>query len=84
MVEEEAHCCFTFAIKCGHGLDQLSEVIDCHNDVFMTVGQDRVDCHEVDFPFAETLDCNYRVKWCRGGSFHWGKEMTTAKILDCL
>ena len=61
MVEEEAHCCFTFAIKCGHGLDPLSEVINCHNDVFMIVGRGRVDCHEVDYPFAEGTDYDYGV-----------------------
>ena len=56
MVEEEACHCSTFAIKCGHGLGPLSEVIDCHNDVFMTVGLGRVDCHEVEGP-----DCDYGV-----------------------
>ena len=61
MVEEEAHCCFTFAIKCGHGLDQLSEVFDCHNDVLMTISQDGVDCHEVNYPFVEGPDCDYGV-----------------------
>ena len=61
MVEEEACRHLTFVIKCGHGLDPLSEVINCHNDVFMTVGRDGVDCHEVDFPFAEGPDCDYGV-----------------------
>ena len=61
MVEEEESRCLNFAIKCRHGLDPLSEVIDCHNDVFMTIFQDRVDCHEVNFPFAERPDCKYEV-----------------------
>ena len=61
MVEEEACRYFTFAIKCGHGLGPLSEVIDYHNDVFSTIGQDRVDYHEVDFPFIERPDCDYGV-----------------------
>ena len=61
MVEEEVCCSFSFAIKCGHGLGPLSEVIDFHNDVFMTVSRDGVDCHEVDFPFAEGPDYDYRV-----------------------
>ena len=61
MVEEEVHRCFTFEIKCGHGLDPLSEVIDYHNDVFMTIGRDRVDCHEVNCPFAERSDYDYGV-----------------------
>ena len=39
VVKEETCHCFTFAIKCGHGLDPLSEVINCHNDVFMTVAE---------------------------------------------
>ena len=61
MVEEEAYCCFTFSIKCGHGIGPLSEVIDYHNDVFMTIGLDKVDFHEVDFPFAQGTDCDYGV-----------------------
>ena len=61
MVEEEVRRCFTFEIKCGHGLSPLSEVIECHNDVFMIVGRDGVDCHEVDCPFAEGPDCDYGV-----------------------
>ena len=61
MVEEEARCCFTFAIKCGHGLGPLSEVIDCNNDVFMTISRDRVDCDEVNCPFVEGLDCDCEV-----------------------
>ena len=61
MVKEETCRRFSFAIKCGHGLIPLSEVINCHNDVFMTIGQGRVDCHEVDFPFAEGTDYDYGV-----------------------
>ena len=61
MVEEEARYCFNFSIKCGHGLGPLSEVIGCHNDVFMTVGRGRVDNHEVNFPFAKGTDCDYGV-----------------------
>ena len=61
MVEEEAHCYFTFAIECGHGLSPLSEEINSHNDIFMTVGLGRVDCHEVDCPFTEGIDCDYGV-----------------------
>ena len=44
--------CFSFAIERRHGLDPLSELISCHNDVFMTIGQGKVDCHEIDCPFA--------------------------------
>ena len=61
MVEEEACRYFTFAIKCGHGLDLLSELIDCHNDVFMTVSRNGFDCHEVEFPFVEGPNCDYGV-----------------------
>ena len=61
MVEEEACHFFTFAIKCGHGLGPLSEVINCHNDVFMIVGRGRVDFNEFDFPFAEGTDYDYGV-----------------------
>ena len=84
MVKEEACCGFSFAIKCGHGLFPLSEVINCHNDVFMTISRNGVDCHEVDCPFVEGPDCDYRVEWCKGGSFLWGKELTAAIVFDYL
>ena len=53
MVEEETCRCFTFAIKCGYGLGPLSELINYNNDVFMIVVRGRVDCHEVNYLFAE-------------------------------
>ena len=61
MVKEEASYGFSFVIKCGHGLSTLSEVIECHNDIFMTIRQYGVDCHEVDYPFAEGPDYDYMV-----------------------
>ena len=61
MVKEETCLVFTFLIECAHGLGPLSELINNHDDIFMTIGQGRVDCHEVDFPFAEGTDCDYRV-----------------------
>ena len=84
MVKEEACCSFGFAIKCGHGLCPLSEVIDYHNDVFMTISQNWVDCHEVNCPFAEGPDYDYGVQWCKGSSCLWGKELTAVTMLDCL
>ena len=84
MVEEEPHYYFSFAIKCGHGLSPLSEVIDYHNDVFMTIRRDRFDFHELYCPFAERLDCDYGVLWCRGGSCFWGKDLIAATMLECL
>ena len=61
MVKEEKCCHFAFAIKCGHGLNALSELINRHNDVFMIIGQGRVDCHDVDCPFAKGTDYDYGV-----------------------
>ena len=59
MVEEKSRCHFNFAIECGHGLSPLGEVIDCHDDVFVTISRNGVDCHEVDFPFAKGTDYEY-------------------------
>ena len=61
MVEEEMSYGFNFAIECGHGFGPLGEVIDCHGDVFVTISQNGVDCHEVNCPFAERSDCDYGV-----------------------
>ena len=61
MVKEESCRRFTFAIERGHGLGPLSEVINSHNDIFVTIGRGRVYFHEVDFPFTEGTDCDYGV-----------------------
>ena len=61
MVEEETRWGFHFAIKCGHGLGPLGEVINCHDDVFVAISRNGVDGQEVDFPFAEGPDCDYEV-----------------------
>ena len=39
----------------------VDNVIDCHDDVFVTISRNGVDCHEVNFPFAEGPDCDYGV-----------------------
>ena len=59
MVEEETRCGFIFAIECGHGFGPLGEVIVCHDNVLVAISQNGVYGHEVDFPFAEGLDCDY-------------------------
>ena len=61
MVKEETRRRFNFTIEHGHGLDPLSEVINHHNDIFMTIGRGRVDCHEIDCPFIEGTNCDYEV-----------------------
>ena len=66
VVKEEMFRHFTFAIEHGHGLGPLGEVINNHNDIFMTVDWGRVDCHEFDFPFIEGTNCDYGVHRCGG------------------
>ena len=61
MVEEETCCSFSFAIECGHGFGPLGEVIDCHDNVLVAISRNEVDGHEVNCPFVEGTDYDYRV-----------------------
>jgi hypothetical protein len=75
MIEYEQCCIFLGIIKCRHQLGPFSEIIDDYDDVSMPPDRVRVTCHEVDSPFSEWTNENYRVKRSR---------MRSDLILVCL
>jgi hypothetical protein len=48
-----------------HRLNPLSEIIHSYNNVSMALDRVRVTCHEVNTPFSEWTDGNYKVKRSR-------------------
>jgi hypothetical protein len=61
MIEYEQCCSFPGVIECRHRLDPFSEVIHNYDDVSMPPNRLRVTCHEVNAPFCEGTNRNYRV-----------------------
>jgi hypothetical protein len=61
MVEEEVCCSVSGVVKCRHGFNPLSEVIDCDDDVFVSIATRRVASHEVYAPFEKGAGNNDRV-----------------------
>jgi hypothetical protein len=53
VVKEKMCCSVSGVVEGGHGFDPLGEVIDCHDDVFVSITRWRVASHEVDAPFAK-------------------------------
>jgi hypothetical protein len=58
VVEEEACCGVSGVVKCRHGFNPLGEVIDCHDDIFVSIVGWRVASHEVYAPFAKGAGSN--------------------------
>ena len=61
MVKEKLCRRSIFAIECVHGLVPLSEVINNHNNVFMSGVRGRSDFHEINHPLAEGTDCDHEM-----------------------
>jgi hypothetical protein len=53
VVKEKMHCCVSGVVEGRHGFSPLGEVIDCHDDVFVSISRWRVASHEVYAPFAK-------------------------------
>jgi hypothetical protein len=62
MIEYEQRCSFPDIIKCRHRLDPFSEIIHNYNNVSIPPDRVRVTCHEVNAPFSEWTNENYKVK----------------------
>jgi hypothetical protein len=53
VVEEKMGCGLGGVVEGRHGFYPLGEVIDCHDDVFVSIAGWRVASHEVYAPFAK-------------------------------
>ena len=47
MVKEKVCCGVNGVVERRHGFNPLGEVIDCNDDVFMSIARQRVASHEV-------------------------------------
>src|SRR5271168_429768 len=82
MIENENRRCSTICLKCRHRLGPFSKIINCEDDICMPPGRVRVTSYEVDTPFGERTNENYRVersRWCADLSI---KYLTIVAFLD--
>jgi hypothetical protein len=61
MIEYEQCYSYPGVIKCRHHLGPFSEIVHSYNDVSMPPDRVRVTCHEVNAPFGEWTNENYRM-----------------------
>ena len=61
MIEYEQFYSFPCVIECRHRLGPFSEVRHNYDDVSMPLDRVRATCHEVNAPFCEGTNGNYRV-----------------------
>jgi hypothetical protein len=61
MIKYEKGYRFPSIFKCRHRLGPFCEVIHSYDNVSMPPGRVRVTCHEIDTPFCERSDGNYRM-----------------------
>jgi hypothetical protein len=53
VVEEKTRCCVSGVVEGRHCFDPFGKVIDCHDDLLVSISIWRVVDHEFDAPFAE-------------------------------
>jgi hypothetical protein len=69
VVKEKMCCGVSGIIEGGHSFSPFGEVIDCDNNVFVTIDGGGITSHEVDAPFtkrASSDDWMKKSRWCSG------------------
>jgi hypothetical protein len=61
MIKYEKGCRFPSTVESRHRLDPFHEIIHGYDNVSMPPDRVRVTFHEIDTPFCERSDGNYRV-----------------------
>jgi hypothetical protein len=67
VVEEKTCYSFSGVFEGGYSFSPFSEIIDCHDDVFVSIARWQVANHEVYAPFAKGARSNDWVeksRWC--------------------
>ena len=67
MIKEKTCCSVSGVVKGRHGFNPLCEVIDCENNVFVSITGWGITSHEVDAPFtkgAYSNDWVEKSRWC--------------------
>ena len=76
MVEEKTHGSVNGVVEGGHSFSPFGEVIDSHNNVFVTIVGGGITSHKVNAPFTKRTGRNDRVKKSGGSSGFVGIELT--------
>jgi hypothetical protein len=53
VVKEKTRCSVSSVVEGRHSFNPLGEVIDCNDDVFVSIARQRVASHEFYAPFAK-------------------------------
>jgi hypothetical protein len=61
VIKEKMCCSVGGVVEVRHGFSPLGEVIDCNDDVFVSIAGWRFSSHEVYAPFAEGASGDDRV-----------------------
>jgi hypothetical protein len=67
VVEEKMRFCVSGVVKCGHGFNPFGKVINCHNNLLVSITGWRMEIHEVYAPFIEGANCDrwMEKRWWR-------------------
>ena len=58
MIKEKTHYSVSGVVEGGHGFNPFCEVIDCNNNVFVSIARWGITSHEVDAPFTKGAGSN--------------------------
>jgi hypothetical protein len=72
VVEEKMCCSVSGVVEGGHGFSPFGEIIDCHDDVFVSIARWWGASHEVYSPFAKGASSNDWVEKSRSCSHFVG------------
>jgi hypothetical protein len=67
VIKEKTSCSVSGVVEGGNSFNPFCEVIDCNNNVFVSIAGWGITSHEVDAPFIEGAGSNDEVKksrWC--------------------
>jgi hypothetical protein len=69
MVKEKTCCGVSCVVEGGHSFCPFGEVINCDNNVFVTIAGGGITSHEVDAPFTKRAgndEYMEKSRWCAG------------------
>jgi hypothetical protein len=67
VIKEKMHCSVSSVVEGGHIFNPFCEVMDCDNNVFVSIARWGITSHEVNAPFTKGAGSNDWVKkkrWC--------------------
>jgi hypothetical protein len=69
VVKEKMRCSVNRVVEGGHSFNPFGEVIDCENNVFVTIVGGGITSHQFDAPFTKRVgsdDWMKKSRWCSG------------------